>query len=630
VTSSPPRARPATLPSELPPSPHRASFERFLQRDVAPDQREDVGLQGVFRERFPVISSNELASLEFVGYALEAPKHDAAECLRRGLTYVAPLKVTVRLVVWEGGGDARLVRDVKEQELYFGEVPLLTDDDVFVLDGAERTALLALRPDATATGATFLRQRAAGDHLEEAAGQGLDATLATTRKYLERSAARGEVDCLMPHDFLYPRPLVSAFRKLLAKSPLVADLDATNPLARIAHGWTVALDDDARAALADDPTAADLRPLAARLTAGDAAALVRALPLAEPDAPREALPLAREIAARGGALVLAGRPGTVHRVNDRRVWVLEDGADAPTLYPLAPPGGPRVVTALALRPTVAQGARVAAGAVLAEGAAAVDGTLALGRHCAVSYAPALAPGTCRVSARGARALRSLHLERVHVEVRDTKLGCQELARDVPGATPHALRHLDASGVVTLGAEVEPGDVLVGRVSPTNEGELADDAVRAAARGTAVGVEVFARRGRERDARHEAIVEAMKDDLRAAQEELAACLAATESTDDALHWRYDELRQRLDRGDDLAPGVIRVVRVELLVARDAERGVVLADGRGGRWVVADVADDVAAEVELPGDGDGGEVYLMKLRPEAPTQVAKQTARRAPKG
>jgi len=617
--------------SELPPSPHRASFARFLQRDVAPELREDVGLQGVFRERFPVTTPDALASLELIAYLLDPPKYDAAECLWRGLTYAAPLKVVVRLVIWEGDADARLIRDVKEQELYFGEVPLLTERDVFVVDGAERTALLALRQEATVTGATFLRLLAAGEHLEEAAGAGIDATLAKTRQFMERAAARGELDCLMPRDLLHARPVVSAFRKLLAKSPLVEHLDATNPLARVAHGWKVVPDDDARAALDEGASGVDVRPLAARITAGDAEALGRALPLAEPDAPREVLPLAREVAVRGGALVVAARAGTVHRVNERRVWVLEDGADAPTLHALAPPGGPRVVTALALRPTVAQGARVAAGDVLAEGAAVVDGTLALGRRCAVSYAPALAPGTCRVSAKGARALRSLHLERFDVEVRDTKLGCQELAREVPGATPHALRHLDAAGVAALGAAVEPGDVLVARVSPTASGAMEDDAVRATARGTVVGVEVFARRGRERDARHEAIVAALKDDLGAALDEHLACLVALGvAYDDGQVWEvravFDELRQKLDRGDELAPGVIGVVRAELLVARDVARGDVLADGRGGRWVVADVADSLGAEVELAGEGAPGEAYLMRLRPAVERAATTKAARK----
>lgn len=94
---------------------------------------------------------------------------------------------------------------------------------------------------------------------------------------------------------------------------------------------------------------------------------------------------------------------------------------------------------------------------------------------------------------GARALRSLHRERVDVWVRDTMYGVQEVVRDVPGADEGTLRHLDASGVAALGAAVAPGDALVGRVTPAADG-MGDDAARAEARAVVTGVEVFARRG----------------------------------------------------------------------------------------------------------------------------------------
>jgi len=623
--------------SELSPSPHRASFERFLQRDIAPDQRDDVGLQGVLRAQFPLTAAEGLVSLEFVAYAIERPKYDVGECLRRGLTYAAPIKATVRLVIWEGDEDARLIRDVKEQELYFGEVPLLTEGDVFVHGGVERTPLLTLQRRATATGETALHLLAVGDHLAEAAATGLAATLATTQKRMDRAAAMDSVETMMPHDLVHAKPLPRAFLKLLEKSPRVEPIDDTNPLARVAHGWTVVGDDGVRASLAPDTAVPDDgaideaamrgdRSLAARIAA-DGDALLRALPLAEAAPMRVETSLAKAVAARSGAWVVAARAGTVHHVNDRRVWVLEDGAEAPVGHALVSSDAPRVVTPLSLRPTVAQGARVAAGDGLAEGAAVAGGTLALGRFCAVTYAPERAPGTCRVSANGARALRSLHRERVLVEVRDTKLGCQELMRDVPDAAPHALRHLDASGVATLGAAVEPGDVLVGRVTPTAAGAMSDDAVRAMVRGVVVGVEMFARRGRERCARHEAIVSAMKDDVRAAQEEHLAGFAALGTDEGDARWRYDERLYALDRGDDLPPGVASRACLELLVERDVVSGDTLADGRGGRWVVAEVTDDVASEVELAGEGAGGAVYLMKLRPEATKKPAAKKKRRA---
>ena len=77
------------------------SYANFLQADVDPQKREDVGLQAVFKSVFPIKDFNETASLEFVSYILEKPKYDVQECLQRGMTYAAPIKVTVRLIVWD-------------------------------------------------------------------------------------------------------------------------------------------------------------------------------------------------------------------------------------------------------------------------------------------------------------------------------------------------------------------------------------------------------------------------------------------------------------------------------------------------------------------------------------------------
>lgn len=120
---------------------------------------------------------------------------------------------------------------------------------------------------------------------------------------------------------------------------------------------------------------------------------------------------------------------------------------------------------------------------------------------------------------------------------------------------------------------------------------------------------------------------MKDDVRAAREEHLARLAALGGGDEGhARSRYDERLYALDRGDDLPPGVVSLLRVELLVERAVQCGDALADGRGGRWVVAEVVDDVAAEVELAGDGARGAVWLMKLRAEAPRAGKKAAKRR----
>jgi len=122
----------------------KESFERFLQPFVEMEKRENVGLQAVFNSVFPIKDFNDTASLEFVGYTLEQPKYDVQECLQRGMTYAAPFKVTIRLVAWNEAGGSQTIRDVKEQEVYFGEVPIMTDNGTFVVNGTERVIVSQL------------------------------------------------------------------------------------------------------------------------------------------------------------------------------------------------------------------------------------------------------------------------------------------------------------------------------------------------------------------------------------------------------------------------------------------------------------------------------------------------------
>ncbi len=122
----------------------RQTFERFLQGDVEPEKRENVGLQAVFNSIFPIRDFNDTASLEFVAYTLEEPKYDVQECLQRGMTYAAPFKVTIRLVAWDDAKGAQTIRDVKEQEVYFGEVPVMTDNGTFIVNGTERVIVSQL------------------------------------------------------------------------------------------------------------------------------------------------------------------------------------------------------------------------------------------------------------------------------------------------------------------------------------------------------------------------------------------------------------------------------------------------------------------------------------------------------
>ncbi|TMB51892.1 MAG: DNA-directed RNA polymerase subunit beta [Deltaproteobacteria bacterium] len=124
----------------------RRSYEEFLQKDVTPEQRKDQGLQAVFKSVFPIKDFNETASLEFVSFTLSEPKYDVEECHQRGMTYAAPLKVTVQLVIWDVDPDSgvRSIKNVKEQEVYFGEIPLMTRHGTFMVNGTERVIVSQL------------------------------------------------------------------------------------------------------------------------------------------------------------------------------------------------------------------------------------------------------------------------------------------------------------------------------------------------------------------------------------------------------------------------------------------------------------------------------------------------------
>jgi DNA-directed RNA polymerase subunit beta len=118
----------------------RASYEAFLQMHVRPDSRTNTGLQEVFRSVFPIDDFAGRGRLEFVNYELEDPKYDTEECIQRGMTYAAPLKVILRLIVWDVDEDtgARSIRDIKEQPVYMGDMPLMTDNGTFIINGTER------------------------------------------------------------------------------------------------------------------------------------------------------------------------------------------------------------------------------------------------------------------------------------------------------------------------------------------------------------------------------------------------------------------------------------------------------------------------------------------------------------
>ncbi len=115
----------------------------FLQIDSNPDKRKQVGLESVFRSIFPIVDPSKLATLDYVKYEFDDPKYDVDECKQRGMSYAAPLKATLRLIVWEIDPDteAREIKGIKEQEVYMGDIPLMTKNGTFVINGTERVVV---------------------------------------------------------------------------------------------------------------------------------------------------------------------------------------------------------------------------------------------------------------------------------------------------------------------------------------------------------------------------------------------------------------------------------------------------------------------------------------------------------
>ncbi len=118
----------------------RSSYEQFLQRETRVADRVDEGIEAVFKSVFPIKDFNERAVLEYVSYEFEEPKYDVEECIQRDMTYAAPLKVKLRLIVFEIEEEtgARSVKDIKEQDVYMGDIPLMTDKGTFIVNGTER------------------------------------------------------------------------------------------------------------------------------------------------------------------------------------------------------------------------------------------------------------------------------------------------------------------------------------------------------------------------------------------------------------------------------------------------------------------------------------------------------------
>ncbi len=124
----------------------KKSYDRFLQKDIAFDKRDDTGLQAAFLSIFPIVDFNDTATIEYIEYSIGESKYDIRECIERGMNYAAPMKIKVRLILSEKDVEsgAKRVKDIKEQEVYLGELPLMTDTGTFIINGTERVVVSQL------------------------------------------------------------------------------------------------------------------------------------------------------------------------------------------------------------------------------------------------------------------------------------------------------------------------------------------------------------------------------------------------------------------------------------------------------------------------------------------------------
>ncbi len=124
----------------------KRSYERFLQKDIPPEEREEIGLQGAYKSVFPIHDFAGTSLLEFVRYAFEDVKYDEEDCLNKGMTYDAAIRLTVRLVVFDTdvANGTKSIRDIKEQKIYFGTLPMMTERGTFIINGTERAVVSQL------------------------------------------------------------------------------------------------------------------------------------------------------------------------------------------------------------------------------------------------------------------------------------------------------------------------------------------------------------------------------------------------------------------------------------------------------------------------------------------------------
>jgi DNA-directed RNA polymerase subunit beta len=435
----------------------------------------------------------------------------------------------------------------------------------------------------------------------------------------------------------------------------------------------------------------------------------QAVPLLRADAPYVGTGMERVTARDSGAVVLCRRSGIVDSVDSERIIVRVEGAAhegqlsrevGADIYQLTKFKRSNQNTCINQKPIVRVGQRVVKGQVLADGPCTDFGELALGRNVLVAFMPWRGynfEDAILVSEKLVKEdyYTSIHIEEFEIEARDTKLGPEEITRDIPNIAESFLKNLDESGIIRIGATVKPGDILVGKVTPKGEtqltpeekllraifGEKAGDVKDASLycppgiEGTIVDCKIFSRKGQEKDERSKAIEEAqiarlqrnLQDEIRILTDERAKRLAAllegkklladlhdektnkrllskdTELTreviekmksrdlkrmriankDPRLNEQIDEIEEmtsrqiavlekitdekiaKLRKGDELPPGVIKLVKVYIAMKRKLSVGDKMAGRHGNKGVIA----RILPEEDMPYLPDGTPVEIV---------------------
>ncbi|HXB74080.1 MAG TPA: DNA-directed RNA polymerase subunit beta [Candidatus Acidoferrales bacterium] len=439
----------------------------------------------------------------------------------------------------------------------------------------------------------------------------------------------------------------------------------------------------------------------------------QAVPLLRADAPYVGTGMERVTARDSGAVVLSKRPGIVDSVDSERIIVRVEGASqegqlsrevGADIYQLTKFKRSNQNTCINQKPIVRVGQRLPKGAVLADGPCTDLGELALGRNVLVAFMPWRGynfEDAILVSEKLVKEdyYTSIHIEEFEIEARDTKLGPEEITRDIPNIADSFLRNLDESGIIRIGATVKPGDILVGKVTPKGEtqltpeekllraifGEKAGDVKDASLycppgiEGTIVDCKIFSRKGQEKDERSKSIEETqiarlqrnLEDEKRILHDERSKRLGTlldgkklladlhdektnkrllskdTELTreliekmksrdlkrmrlnnkDPRLNEQIDEIEEmtsrqiavlekitdekvaKLRKGDELPPGVIKLVKVYIAMKRKLSVGDKMAGRHGNKGVIARILPD--EDMPYLPDGTPVEIVLNPL-------------------